>query len=278
MKTWLLLILICLYNYSALKSQENSLGIQSFEKSIKVELDSMAQLTSDSAKIEMMDIIQSELSEVLKNPASFIFAFDSLKNIGKITSPDNTFRLFSWNIYLNNNTYRNFAIVQIKPEKDQNCKVIKFIDNTEIDEAANKKILPETWYGALYYKIIPVKINGNTFYTLLGLDSFSPYVSKKVIDVLRFEKEGLFLGAPIFEKSGKLMSRMVFSFSSRITMMLNYDEKLKTIVFDHLSPSDSRYTGQYEFYGPDFSFDGLLLSKNKWLFVDDVKPNRPKRK
>ncbi|NJK97401.1 MAG: hypothetical protein HC905_23045 [Bacteroidales bacterium] len=60
-------------------------------------------------------------------------------------------------------------------------------------------------------------------------------------------------------------------------MMLNYDEMLKSIVFDHLAPSESRYTGQYEFYGPDFSFDGLIFKENQWVLVEDVKPNRPAR-
>ena len=46
-------------------------------------------------------------------------------------------------------------------------------------------------------------------------------------------------------------------------MMLRYDDKLKMIVFDHLSPSKPSYEGKYQYYGPDFSYDGLIFEKGK---------------
>jgi hypothetical protein len=49
-------------------------------------------------------------------------------------------------------------------------------------------------------------------------------------------------------------------------MNLSYNEKMKMIVFDHLSPSESKYAGQYMYYGPDFSYDGLLFKDKKWFY------------
>jgi hypothetical protein len=53
-------------------------------------------------------------------------------------------------------------------------------------------------------------------------------------------------------------------------MALNFDEKEKMIVMDHLAPEDSRFVGQYQFYGPDFSYDALKFKKGAWIFERDV--------
>lgn len=273
-----ILILFWLSNLCYVLSQNITSPFTGFETSIKLKFDSVKMLSNDSLKLGMMEQIQNEISVALKAPASYTYPFDSLKTIGKVNSPDNEFRLFSWNVFINNDAFKNYAIIQLKPEKDKECKVIVLHDNAEIDKVGNFSVNARGWYGAVYYKIIPVKIGGKLYYTLLGLDSFSPFVSKKLIDVLYFDNGEAFLGAPIFNVGGKKAGRMIFSYSARVAMMLNYDQAINTIVFDHLSPSESRYTGQYEYYGPDFSFDGFVFTKDGWQFVEDVKPNRPNRK
>lgn len=249
-----------------------------FESRAKADFDSIKNITDDSARLQKMDEFEGKLADILKDPASFEYPFDSLKLIGRIQSPDNQFRMFNWNMRANSESFKNYCIIQLKPEKEQACKTIILHDNTDIDQTGNQSLTSKNWYGALYYKIIPVKISGTAYYTLLGLDSHSPFVSKKIIDVLFFNNEEAFIGAPVFNVKGKMVSRFIFSFSARITMMLNYDEALNTIVFDHLSPSESRYTGQFEYYGPDFSFDGFIFDKKQWLFIEDIKPNRPVKK
>lgn len=245
------------------------------EQTFRTKLDSVKTIDNDSAKLIAYSNLQNELVDFLKIPETYTLPFDSLKTVGKVKSPDDAFRIFSWNTLINNDSFKNFAIIQQKPEKGKPCHVFVLSDNSEIDQVENTILRHNNWYGALYYKIIPVKINNLNFYTLLGLDNHSPFVSKKVIDVLYFNNDEVLLGAPIFNVKGKPANRMVFSYSARLSMMLNYDETLKTIVFDHLSPSETRYTGQYEFYGPDFSFDGFVFDKKQWNYVEDIKPNRP---
>jgi len=47
------------------------------------------------------------------------------------------------------------------------------------------------------------------------------------------------------------------------------ERKMNMIIFDHLSPSKPSYTGNYQFYGPDFSYDGLevLMDIGTWLRI-----------
>jgi hypothetical protein len=275
MKKFLILLLITFQVINKSNGQVLPAQFTSFELSFRARLDSVKALTSDSLVMTGMQSLQNELITFLENPASFNYPLDSIKNIGKIKSPDDQFRLISWNVLINKNSFKNFCLVQLNPEKEEKCNVIILTDNSNIDSVGNKTLKAEQWYGALYYKIIPTKISGENYYILLGLDSNSPYISKKVIDVLILQDNSLSIGAPIFNIAGKLKSRMVFSYSARQSMMLNYDENLKTIVFDHLSPSEPRYTGQFEYYGPDFSFDGFQYNKKDWLFTEDVKPNKP---
>lgn len=274
MKYYLILFLFCFNN---LHSQiPDSASIQ-FEKFLLLKFDSLKTLESDSIKLDAMKRIENEFATFLRKSTAYNYAFDSLKFVGKVKSPDNEFRMFNWNLAMGE-VFQNFCIIQFNPKKENECRLIVLKDNSDIDKVGDAALVPSAWYGALYYKIIPVKFGSQTYYTLLGFDSFSPYVSKKVIDVLHF-KDGIpFLGAPVFQSKGKSYSRVVFSFSARITMMLNYDESLKTIVFDHLSPSETRYAGQFEYYGPDFSFDGFVLSNERWTYAEDIKPNRPNPK
>lgn len=273
MKYFILLVALMNFNYGICQTT----AMADYEKSLKLKLDSVKYLADDSLKLSMMDRIRNELSGFLTDPASYIYPFDSLKAIGKVKSPDNTFRILSWNLFINNEAYRNFAIVQMQPAEGK-CQVIQLYDNSDIDEVGNTAIRNKNWYGALYYRIVPVNFDGKDYYTVLGLDPYSPYISKKVIDVIHFHANDVVFGAPVFKVKGKNMNRMIFSYSARISMMLNYDDAIQTIVFDHLSPAESRYAGQFEYYGPDFSFDGFQLGKDHWLYVEDIKPNKPVRK
>lgn len=275
MKKILIFIFVIFQTFSKSNGQEFPASFTTFEISFRSRLDSVKALPSDSQVLAGMQTLQSELISFLGNPASFNYPLDSIRSIGKVKSPDEKFRLITWNVLVNKNSFKNYCLVQLQPEKDENCKVIALDDNSNIDSVGNKALAPQRWYGALYYKIIPSKLNGKTCYILLGLDSNSAFISKKVIDVLTFDNEKVTIGAPIFNEGGKFISRKVFSYSARQSMMLNYDDNIKTIVFDHLSPSESRYTGQFEYYGPDFSFDGFQFNKKEWLFVEDVKPNKP---
>ena len=45
---------------------------------------------------------------------------------------------------------------------------------------------------------------------------------------------------------------------------------MKMIMFDHLSPSRPSYTGNYEYYGPDFSYDGFRFEKDAWVLTEQI--------
>jgi hypothetical protein len=72
----------------------------------------------------------------------------------------------------------------------------------------------------------------------------------------------------------------VFEYSSEVSMSLKYIEKRKQIVYSHLAPKDEGeiLIGQYQYYGPDGSFDALELKKDKWMVIEDIDARNSKSK
>ena len=55
-----------------------------------------------------------------------------------------------------------------------------------------------------------------------------------------------------------------------------YDDKEEMIIFDHLSPTNSLFRGEYRFYGPDFSYDAYEVTRDGWKYKEDIdfRPSR----
>jgi hypothetical protein len=262
-----------------ISGQVQNLKYQDLDNTILTIFDSAKNCTSDSTKELLMVHIQNLLNQRLIEPESFAHSFKTLKTIGEIYAPENQLRILTWNMFLNDNTTKNYGIIQLNPHKEKECKIYILENNSNMDSIGNSELTFRTWYGALYYKILSNKVGNREYFTLLGYNVFSPMISKKIIDILYFDEKGnLILGAPLINVSGKLQSRLIFSYSARLSVMLNYDESLQMILFDHLSPSEPRYTGQFEFYGPDFSYDGLIFKQGQWQFISNIKSLKSVRK
>lgn len=209
------------------------------------------------------------LVSALKVPQSFNYAFDSVKAVSIINAPDNRFRIFSWHVMNQDGSYRFYGTIQINtgdkllmyPLEDYS----PLIKNPEDSITDNHK-----WYGAQYYKII--KTNGsNPHYVLLGWKGNNVKSTKKVIDVLSFNRENQpVLGMPLFTGNGKVRNRVVFEYTRQASMLLRYVPEQNLIVFDHLSPPDPRMKDRRETFGPDLTYDGYQLKNGKWTFVDNL--------
>lgn len=190
--------------------------------------------------------------------------------IGKITSDDGLVSIFSWNYVNPNSLYRYGCIIQTRFEN----KINHIVPVDAIDEVLDDEVLsPEEWYGCIYYSIVTKKYRRKTSYTLLGWDGYNNSVARKFIDVMKFNAKGEpEFGDALFKNAGQKAKRMIFFFGATGSMHLLYDKKYDKIIFDHLSPSRPEYEGDYRFYGPDFSYDGLKFSRGKWVFQEMIDP------
>jgi len=208
------------------------------------------------------------LVSALKIPNSFLFNFDSVKTISVINSPDNRFRIFSWHIINSDGSYRFYGTVQMNTGGSLKMYPLEdyspLLKNPEDSVTDNRK-----WYGAQYYKIIPVYAP-KPYYVLIGWKGNTVESTKKVIDVLSFNEGKPELGRHVFDGNGKTRDRVVFEYARQVSMLLRYIPEQNLIVFDHLSAPDGRSKGKPETFGPDLSYDGYKLKDGRWTYVEDL--------
>jgi hypothetical protein len=63
-------------------------------------------------------------------------------------------------------------------------------------------------------------------------------------------------------------------------MSLKYNDSRKQIIFSHLAPNnlDPMLVGQYQYYGPDGSFDALNMKKGRWTYEGAIDIRKDKDK
>ena len=207
------------------------------------------------------------LVAALKIPESFKYPFDSVKSVTIINSPDNRFRILSWHVQNTDGSYRFYGTVQLNTLQLQMFPLNDYspaLKNPEDTVSDNLK-----WFGAQYYKIIPVSA-AKPYYVLLGWKGYTDKSTKKVIDVLSFNNNQPVLGLPVFDGNGKTRKRIVFEYTRQASMLLKYVPEQNLIVFDHLTPPDPKLKNQHETYGPDLSYDGYRQKNGRWVFVDNL--------
>lgn len=273
----LFIAVLFLHSAVVFSQSEVFLRLDKSEDSISFILKKAVSAPSNAEKLAYNDSLSTMLNRILTAEKSFDYPFDSLKKVGKIYSPDRSFRIINWNMPLTDGTYQYRGYIQVLNFKTKKLKVFELKDHSEqVINPENSVLSAGKWYGVLYYKILKNVVDNRTYYTMLGLRYNSLFITQKVIEVLYFDERGNpVFGAPIFQADNKIKHRVIYNFSARVGMSLKYNEELKMIVCDHLAPSESKYTGQYEYYGPDFSFDGYEFTKGKWVLKTDLNLKNP---
>ena len=272
----ILILLMCITlspvfaQHAANTSAVNSLS--KFQDSLQRTANALFNSDTNLQRFEQNAKFIKTLVTALKVPSSFDFGFDSLKTISIVKSPDKTFRIFSWYVPTEEGTYRFFGTLQMAT-RDGSLKLYPLIDDTEHLNDINAITTNKQWYGARYYEIIPLLMTGKkNCYVLLGWKGNNSKTSKKVIEVLSFNEDGLQMGRPIFtgSKDPKIKNRIVFEYNKLNSMTLRLDQQEQMIVFDHLAPFDPDMVGNFEYYASDSSFDGYRLVGDKLKLIENV--------
>jgi hypothetical protein len=216
-----------------------------------------------------------QFGRALRVANSYYYPFDSLKNLMVLYAPDDLFRIFTWNVATNDETFRYFGVIQMNPEKvaKLNKKEELFnsfyplIDRSDsIGDIFFTTVDQNKWFGASYYKIIKTSFAKKDYYTLLGWDGAGPATNKKIADVLVFNNGKPNFGAPIFDINKKRRYyRMVFEFNNQATIALRYDDKQKYLIYENIVPNKPANAGFVEHYYPDGTFDYLVWKNGVWI-------------
>jgi hypothetical protein len=250
------------------------LNLSELETEINALAEEMHKDSAESRRLKNANDILTLLSNNLIQKGSFKYPFSNLKGISVLEPKDKKFKIFTWEVFVNKDSYRQFGIIQTADEK-----VYALEDKSETIKAAEfAKLKPENWYGALYYHVqdFTTGVNNETQYLLLGRDSYGYYERRKVIDILYFD----FMGRPRFGNNliqikdgrGQLrtVGRYFLQYSAVASVMLRYDQDLKMVIYDHLVMGSPIMKDVPPSNIPDGSFNGLKTQKGKWEFVDMV--------
>jgi hypothetical protein len=216
-----------------------------------------------------------QFGRALRVANSYYYPFDSLKNLMVLYAPDDLFRIFTWNVATNDETFRYFGVIQMNPEKVAKLNKKEEIFNSfyplidrsdSIGDIFFTTVDQNKWFGASYYKIIKTSFAKKDYYTLLGWDGAGPATNKKIADVLVFNNGKPNFGAPIFDINKKRRYyRMVFEFNNQATIALRYDDKQKYLIYENIVPNKPANAGFVEHYYPDGTFDYLVWKNGVWI-------------
>ena len=233
-------------------------------------LSDMMRKEADPAKLDAAESLENLLTAHYSKPENFGVALEKIPYVGQLKSPDEKVQMLCWNVALEDGTFQYHAVMVHQPAKGE-VAVTVFEDSEDWERISRKTMRPNKWYGALYYRILSNKFKGKTYYTILGWDGKDNITNRKVVDVMTIQGKTVMLGSSIFKTEDDLPAhRLIFEYANDVSMALNWDEKEKMVVMDHLAPEDSRLVGMYQFYGPDFSYDALQFKKGEWILLRDV--------
>ena len=130
----------------------NAQSIEEIELKLINSLEDVHFEKDDKLVMIMNDKFKSNLQKALLNKEIFSYSFDSLsKFMSTVISSDGEFRIFNWNIELDNQKQHYECWILKK-----NLNIIKLSDfKNEIPEIEYSSLDENTWLGALYYDIIP---------------------------------------------------------------------------------------------------------------------------
>ena len=216
------------------------------------------------------------LVEALKTPNSFQYRFDQLQTISIQYPADSTFRIFTWQLYVDKDTYRYYGAIQkntteldLVPLRDRSYEIMEDLEQAVLE--------PDQWYGSVYYNLHTVGTGPDAYYLLFGYDGHEFFRKRKVVDVLRFVDDKPTFGAPVFARidsstvtpSVTTKNRLVLEYSATASLRCNYDPALEMLIYDHLMTVGGNY-GEGPVNIPDGTYEAYKLKDGRWEYVEKV--------
>jgi len=256
---------ISLTDLKILKKKEDSL--KKFSLQIIQGTTAADRFTADSQFTRMF-------VRALKIPGSFYYPFDSLTTISKLIAPDTTFKIFTWQMIINDYVVRQHGAIQMKT-KDGSLTLFPLIDKSDVTKNMADTIGSNYgWIGAVYYHIIEKKAFGKNYYTLLGYDENNLNSNKKIVEVLTFNNDEPVFGGPYFSFPDNTFnknfgSRLILEYKKNAGPRLTYDEDQDMIIYEHLISESGEPQKKYT-YIPDGDYEGLKWKDGKWVHIEKV--------
>ena len=260
--------------FAQVLSKADHQSLQKKEDSIRAYSVKIIQGINASDRLEADSLFTRMLVRALKTKGSFHYPFESLQTISIQYSPDSVFRIFTWQLVINENVIRQHGAIQMKTY-DGSLKLYPLIDKSDVTTNIQDTIGNNYgWMGAIYYKIILKKSSNQNFYTLLGFDENNIRSSRKVIEVLNFLNDEPTFGGRYFSFEDDAVfktsrSRYIMEYKKEAGPRLAYDKDLDMIIVEHLVSESNEPQKKWTLVG-DGDYEGFTWKGGKWVHVEKV--------
>lgn len=267
MKSILLVFGIYLLSLSTVFGQVDTAKLETFrvyEDTLEVLADGIVSENKEE-RLAYCELFIKHLVKTLKLSDSYSYDFKYFENISILPSGDEQFKIFTWQLEVEEGDYRYYGAIQMN---DTTLKLFPLIDRSfKMKNPEQVRVSNDNWYGTVYYNILPFFYNNKPHYLLFGYDMHDYYNRRKVLDILYFDDQGnpLF-GAPVFKYADVLKHRFLLEFTGDANVRLNFDDKLGMVVFDHLILRE----GSQSVYVPDGSYSGFKYIDDLWIFQEKI--------
>jgi hypothetical protein len=214
------------------------------------------------------------MREALAAPNSFNYPFSKIENISIQQPKDATFRVFTWQLKVDENNFQYFGFLQLNRLKPT---VFELNNNVADITRPEKEVLTtDRWFGCVYYNLKEFKSKDGVKYLLFGYNANNIDEHIKVCDVLVVKGSNVHFGSPVFEvadiagRKKERLNRLVLTYSADVVVRLNFDEELGFIIHDHLETMASKNPNMPFTYVPDGTYESFELKKEIWEHVDKV--------
>lgn len=281
MKKRLAPLVACLFLlYAQANAQQTSLLSAEDQENLKNYEDTLALLAyaivNDSLAEHRFGACREfilKFKTALKAEYSFHYPFKRLKSASILYPPDSSFRVITWQLYVDKNEYRYYGAIQMRSKE---LKLYPLIDRSfELEGDLEQMTFQHAqWYGALYYNIKEVKTSKEPYYLVFGFDGYQFFHKRKVLDVISFKDGVPTFGAPVFvhqepNRPAYTKNRVLIEYSAEDSAKLNYDEVYEKVMMDHLIAMPGPY-GEGLTYYPDGSYEGYELKDGLWYHIPKV--------
>ena len=270
----LLMLFICNLSFAQGISKTDLKVLQQKEDSLKTYSYKIIQGINADDRFVADSIFTRMLVRALKTTNSFHYPFDSLITVSRLYSPDSIFRIFTWQLVINDNVIRQHGAIQMKTY-DGSLKLYPLIDKSDVtinlaDTIGNNL----GWIGAIYYKVIQKRSANYNYYTLLGYDENNIRSNRKIIEVLNFVSGEPTFGGRFFSYEEDSVfktsqSRYIMEYKKAAGPKLNYDKDLDMIIVEHLVSESGDPKKKWTLVG-DGDYEGFKWQAGKWIHVEKV--------
>ncbi|MCX7767614.1 MAG: hypothetical protein N2110_01140 [Flavobacteriales bacterium] len=221
---------------------------------------------------ELLEALKQSLKD---HPKSSQNPAEAYPNVAFLAAPDGRWRTLTFTVHFSDGHYEHFGLLETFLRGRSKGVVWQLNDKShEIQNPLQRVLGPSNWFGAIYYGVRPM---GRKRYFLLGLNMHNNRSRIKVADPLYFDQKGWpKWGAPVIKHGNKIYHRFLLEYYAEASVRLNWDERLRMIVYDHLTPLAPAGRGNSSLYVPDGSYNGLKLKGRTWEIVEDVDARNPK--